>query len=531
MARLPENPQRSANEEERLGALRRYGVLDTPASRTFDRIAARAARLCSAPIALISFVDENRVWFKSHHGIELSETGREGFFCSHVILSEDIFVVADACADPRFATHPCVLFSPGIRFYAGVPLRTAEGLGLGALSILDTEPRDAPSAEQAAVLRRLAALVMTELELELLARQAAAADRARRQTGRLLASAFEAAPAAMAVMNEDGSLLAVNRRYCALAGCEPQQLIGRMPSFDAPRCGGDGQPVEWRVRRGDGAEAVLLASVAPLDGSGMTSLAALDLAAENERRDAIAWSEKMDALTRLAGKVAHDFNNLLMIIMGFSQLLKNNLDPNDPLGAFADDILKAGDRAALLTGRFLTFSGRRIGRPELLDLNELLESSCAALRELAGGSVEIAFECARGLPQIKADRAHLSKAIAQVVANAAEAMPDGGRIAISVSAMETGAEWLRTHAGMKAGPYAVLTIRDSGPGMDAETRKRLCEPFFTTRPGRDGCGLSAVYGTVKQCGGCVAIASEPGKGTAVTIYLPAAEQAPPAESE
>jgi two-component system cell cycle sensor histidine kinase/response regulator CckA len=232
----------------------------------------------------------------------------------------------------------------------------------------------------------------------------------------------------------------------------------------------------------------------------------------------------MDALTRLSGKVAHDFNNLLMIIMGFSQLLKNNLDPNDPLSAYADYIMTAADRAALLTSKFLTFSGRRIGRPELLDLNELLESLCGTLREQAGSGIEIALECAPGLPRIKADSTCLSKAIMQVVANAAEAMPDGGRIAITTSVMEAGAGWLRAHPGMKAGRHAALTISDSGPGMDAETRKRLCEPFFTTRAGREGCGLSAVYGTVRQCGGYIAIASEPGKSTVVSIYLPAAEQ-------
>jgi PAS domain-containing protein len=294
MVRLPENQQMSPDEEKRLVSLRSYGILDTPASRTFDHIAARAARLCSAPIALISFVDENRVWFKSHYGIDLRETGREGFFCSHTILSDDTFTVPNACEDLRFAAHPSVMFSPGIRFYAGVPLRTAEGFRLGALSILDTELRDALSGEQDAVLRRLAALVMTELDLELLARRAAEADRERSRANRLLASAFENAPAAMAVMNREGTLVAVNHRYCALAGREPAELIGHRSFLETPECGGDGQPVEWRVRRSDGAEAVLLASVAPLDGRGMTSLVALDVTAESQRREAIAWSEKMD---------------------------------------------------------------------------------------------------------------------------------------------------------------------------------------------------------------------------------------------
>jgi signal transduction histidine kinase len=516
-----ENSCRSANEGERLSALRQYSILDTPASAAYDRITVDAARLCSAPMAVISFVDEDRVWFKSHFGFGLQQVAREGFFCSQAILSDEIFIVEDAAADPRFAACPCVAGSPGVRFYAGIPLKTSGGFRLGALAILDTEAREAPVPEQEAVLRGLAALVIAELELGRLTERAAEAERSRRRAGRLPASAFENAPAAMAVIGADGALVAANRRYCALAGREPAELIGAPPAFDGPACGADGRPVEWRVRRSDGFEATLLAAMSPIEGSGMAALAALDLSEELERRSSIGWLETTEALSRMAGEFAHDFNNLLMIIMGFSQLLKNNLDPNDPLAAFAEDILKAGDRAAALTARFLTFSGRRVGRPELLNLNELLASMSNRLREIAGARIEVVAECAPGLAQIKADSAHLGKAIEHLVSNAAEAMPGGGKISITTSMLEPDAAWLRMHPGMKPAQYCALTIRDGGAGMDGETLKRLCEPFFSTRQGHEGCGLSAVYGTVKQCGGTMSVASAPGKGTAVSVYLPA----------
>jgi signal transduction histidine kinase len=522
MAQPLENPYSYASEGERLSALRRYSVLDTPASVAFDRITAEAARLCSVPIALISFVDQDRVWFKSHFGLGIEQVAREGFFCAQAICSDEIFIVGDAAADPRFAGCPLVAGSPGVRFYAGVPLRTSDGFRLGALAILDTGAREAPAPEQEAVLRGLAALVMAELELGLLAARAAEGERSRRRAALLPASAFENSPAAMAVIGADGALVAANRRYCALAGGEPAELIGAPPVFEGPPCGAGDRPVEWRLRRRDGSEATLLAALSPMDGSGMTAFAALDLGTELERRNSIGWLETTDALSRVAGRFAHDFNNLLMIIMGFSQLLKNNLDPQDPAAAFADDILKAGDRAAALTARFLTFSGRRIGRPEPLDVNELLASMSERLREIAGGGIEVAVECAPGLPRIKADGAHLGKVIEHLVSNAAEAMPGGGKIRLATSLLEPDAAWLRAHPGTKSAPYVALTVRDSGAGMDGDTLKRLCEPFFSTRPGHEGFGLSAVYGTVKQCGGTMSVASAPGEGTAVSVYLPAA---------
>src|SRR5919199_3380376 len=153
------------NEPERLRALRRYGILDTPPESAFDRITGLAARLFDVPIVLVTLVDEGRQWFKSCYGLDLRQTEREVSFCAHALLADEVLVVPDATRDPRFADNPLVLGPPDIRFYAGAPLKTPDGFTLGTLCIIDTAPRDGLDAGQAATLVDLAALVMDELEL------------------------------------------------------------------------------------------------------------------------------------------------------------------------------------------------------------------------------------------------------------------------------------------------------------------------------------------------------------------------------
>lgn len=158
----------SQNEAQRLAALERYKILDTPEDRAFDRITNLAAKFFDTPIALVSLVDRDRQWFKSHHGLEARETPREFAFCAHAILSEDVLVVNDAASDSRFSGNPLVTGKPDIRFYAGAPLRTADGHNLGSLCVIDREPRDFPEGD-IEILRDMAQLVIDELELRRLA--------------------------------------------------------------------------------------------------------------------------------------------------------------------------------------------------------------------------------------------------------------------------------------------------------------------------------------------------------------------------
>ncbi|MEW5859864.1 MAG: GAF domain-containing protein, partial [Cyanobacteriota bacterium] len=166
------------NEIERLEALRRYNILDTPPEESFDRITALAARLFDVPIALISLVDEFRAWFKSCYGFDTTEISRDATICSFAVLSDDVLVVADTRNDPRFACQPFAISEPGIRFYAGAPLITHDGFNLGTLCLVDSKPRHELSAEQRATLADLAAMVVDELELRLAAHKIAQMDAA-----------------------------------------------------------------------------------------------------------------------------------------------------------------------------------------------------------------------------------------------------------------------------------------------------------------------------------------------------------------
>ncbi len=193
------------NEQQRLEKLRGYGVLDTPPSEAFDRITRLASRLLKTPIALVSLVDQDRQWFKSKVGLEADETPRELAFCAHAICDSAILVVPDATEDPRFAENPLVTGAPDIRFYAGVPLRTEEGLNMGTLCVIDSTPREF-SEEDRALLNDLAQIVIDELELHVLAR-------GERDSHKLLTEAIEAAPGGFVYYDSQDRLVLCNERY------------------------------------------------------------------------------------------------------------------------------------------------------------------------------------------------------------------------------------------------------------------------------------------------------------------------------
>ena len=540
---------RPANEGARLQALRRYDVLDTAPEPAFDRITSQAAEIFGVPICLVSLVDENRNWFKSRHGLEIQEIQREQSFCAYAILSDDVMVVPDARADPRFADTTLVTGAPGIRFYGGAPLRTRDGFNLGTLCICNTVAQGALTADREAILKGLAALVVDELEVHLLVRKARAAERIRCDMQRLLARAFGSAPFGIAITDEQGQFVKVNEAYCQLVGCTEEELIGQpfvetlsSESRDVVEQtsrvaieAGCKDPTGWRIQRRGGDLIDVRAACAPLvreDGTTCKVLMFSDITAAKQLEEYLRWSEKMEAISRLAGKVAHDFNNLLTIITGFGQLVKNSVEPHDPLCGFANEILKASDRASVLTGKFLMLSGRRVGKPQLLDLNSLITNLGGSLRQVIGQEVELVAVLEPDLRKVNADPSHVGQLILNLTVNAREAMPAGGRITIETSNIELGEDYARERPNVKPGLYVLLTVRDTGEGMDAETRKRLFEPLFTTKePGR-GTGLATVYGIVKQCGGLISVWSTRGKGTTVDVFLPAArETAEPPEPE
>ena len=247
-----------------------------------------------------------------------------------------------------------------------------------------------------------------------------------------------------------------------------------------------------------------------------------DLQALQRSEDQLRQSQKMEAIGQLAGGVAHDFNNLITIINGYCQLLGKGLEPGDAGRGYLEQIENASDRAASLVRQLLAFSRRQVLQPEVLDLNRIVADIGKMLGRLLGEDVELATELDPGLGQVQADPGQLEQVLMNLVANARDAMPHGGRLTIETTNVELDETYARQHAAAQPGAYVMLAVSDSGMGMDADTQAHVFEPFFTTKPAGEGTGLglATVYGIVKQSAGYIWVYSEPGQGTTFRIYLP-----------
>jgi PAS domain S-box-containing protein len=237
-------------------------------------------------------------------------------------------------------------------------------------------------------------------------------------------------------------------------------------------------------------------------------------------------SQKMEAMGRLAGGIAHDFNNLLTIIKGYSQLFLIDLKKGDPMSRGIEEIQKATHRAADLIRQLLAFSRRQVMEMRVLDLNSLLRELDRMLRRVIGEDIILVTLLSEDLGSLKADPGQLGQVLMNLVVNARDAMPSGGKLTIETANMELDEEYVRSHIDVPLGPYVVLSVSDTGMGMTQEVKERIFEPFFTTKE-KDkgtGLGLSTAYGIIKQSGGNIMVYSEPGKGTTFKIYLPRADE-------
>jgi PAS domain S-box-containing protein len=236
----------------------------------------------------------------------------------------------------------------------------------------------------------------------------------------------------------------------------------------------------------------------------------------------LAQAQKMEAVGRLAGGVAHDFNNAIGVIVGYGALLKERVLSDAKAVQYAEEISKAGHRAASLTRQLLAFSRKQVIQPTILDLNSVVSETEKMLRRLIGEDIRMTVVQAPDLGRIKADRGQIDQILMNLAVNARDAMPQGGKLIIETSNADLDKTAALHHPYAKPGQYVLLSVSDTGCGMDKETQSHIFEPFFTTKPtGKGtGLGLSTVYGIVKQNDGFIWLYSEPGKGARFKIYLP-----------
>jgi two-component system, cell cycle sensor histidine kinase and response regulator CckA len=261
---------------------------------------------------------------------------------------------------------------------------------------------------------------------------------------------------------------------------------------------------------------------------GVLSLAQ-DVTGRKSLEEQLRQSQKMEAIGRLAGGVAHDFNNLLTIINGYGSLMLDALPAEDPNGELVRGVIAAGERASGLTRQLLAFSRKAIVEPRVLDLKALVTDVERMLRRIVGEDIQLAVAADPGTGAVRADPGQVEQVILNLVVNARDAMPRGGRITIEVRNVELDESYSRTHPDARPGPHVLLAVTDTGCGMDPATLARAFEPFFTTKGDHGtGLGLATVHGIVRQGGGHVGVYSEVGRGTAFKVYLPRVTQAPDA---
>jgi two-component system, cell cycle sensor histidine kinase and response regulator CckA len=557
------NKSTAQQEAERLQSLRDYDIVDTAPELSFDEITKLAAQLCDAPIAMVSFVDEQRQWFKSRVGIDISQSPRDISFCAHAILdTKDVFEITDALQDARFSNNPLVAGEPHIRFYAGAPLVTRGGHALGTLCVLDYKPREL-TPDQVQALKVLSNQVLALLELRRLEQRNTTAHYKAmerfKQAEQMYRTLIEQVPAVayIAEGGPNGKWHYISPRIESVLGFRAQEWMQnpmlwheRIHPDDRDRAvtgevenwthglGDEPLKSQYRMIARDGSvvwisdEAVLVRDESgnPLYYRGVLVDITDIKEAESSRlalEEQLRQSQKMDAIGRLAGGIAHDFNNLLSVILNYARFAIEDLDDGDPRRQDVAEIIRAGERAATLVHQLLTFSRKEIVAPTVLNLNAIVADMEKLLRRTIGEHIALDTRLAPDLWKTKMDRGQLEQVLANLAVNARDAMAHGGTVAIrtaNVSIRETE----ERRIGIPAGRYVCLEVEDTGTGMDDDVAAQAFEPFFTTKARGEGTGLglATVYGIVQGAGGHVNLRSTVGKGTVFSIYLPVTEEAP-----
>ncbi len=359
----------------------------------------------------------------------------------------------------------------------------------------------------------------------------------------MLSHALRQVNEGLSVFDLDGRILFVNEAFLDTFGYTKEEIIGtdiedlfasagnkdfKLHILPASLKGGWNG--EFKVKRKDGKEITIFLSTSSVkddDGHPVVVVGVIsDITLRKQLEEQLRHSQKMEAIGQLAGGIAHDFNNLLTVIEGYIDLLQNVMKPEGKTPTYVMQIKKATDRAVALTRQLLTFSRRQILQPKVLDINKNIQDLSIMLQRLIGENIELITDLDNEIWPIKADPHQIEQVIMNLIVNARDAMPDGGKLIIKTKAMQLDSSYNRLHPDVEVGDYVMLSISDTGVGMSPEVRERIFEPFFTTKEkGKGtGLGLATVYGIIKQSNGHIYVYSEPGMGTTFKIYFPAVKQ-------
>jgi two-component system cell cycle sensor histidine kinase/response regulator CckA len=365
----------------------------------------------------------------------------------------------------------------------------------------------------------------------------------------LFLRAFHASPACQMITSvAEGDIYEVNQAFCDLMGYKRNELVGQTghalqlcpaleaPSFEATELDQKERLTdrEIRLRTKSGKYRDVICHVESFEWKGVPSIIAamLDVtelkrtqAERSALQEQLFQAQKMEIVGQLAGGIAHDFNNILMVQRGYCELMRLSLKEDDPVTKGLGQIETYIEKASALTSQLLAFSRKQPLRLEVFDFNDLIEDLEPTLRRVAGEQVELATRLSVNPALVEADRSQMQQVLVNLTANARQMLPEGGKVSLNVSWEDLETVLEGGDGGVAPGRYVVVSISDTGPGIDAEAVHRIFEPFFKGVESRrdPGLGLSAVYGVVRQSGGNILVQSGPGAGTTFQIYMPRVE--------
>ena len=427
---------------------------------------------------------------------------------------------------------------PGVRarlLRALVPNTLGTLLGLGLVLELFVSKSNGHPAVLAAISAVMTAVVMGTVVTRVSRQIGASIERsetARRGADLSFRALIDALPEPVCVQR--GGLIEYANRAAAecLGAADPSELAGRTFAslvVVADPARDDGGPRSERWRRLDGQEVVVECANAELVVAGEPAVVtvARDVTEQRRLAEQLRQSQKVELLGQLAGSIAHDFNNLLTVILSYTRFVLDDLPPEHASRGDLEEVLRAGELAAALTGQLLSFTRKQVVVPCDLDPGELVEKMDKMLQRLLGERVDLVVK--RGSStRVRADHGHVEQIVLNLAVNARDAMPEGGKLTIETADAELDGEHVRGRLRAPAGRYVVIAVTDTGSGMDDATQSRIFEPFFTTKPvgSGTGIGLATVHGIVKEHRGDLSVYSQPGKGTTFRVYLPVAEDRP-----